>query len=253
MDNDTYLYTGSPIVPRYTLNIGGKTLESDKDFDVEITDNINAGTAHVLIKGKGKFKGEIQRTFEIMPVPARSLSFFADNTEFDYTGKPCVMKVAVRFGEVVLKEGEDYTLEYSNNVKPGTAQATLTFKGNFYGVMTVPFTIYGTAEDDKARKKPKPAVPKELENTSELSDTVITLGEKVRIKTTARGGKGPYTFAAYYRKSIEENWFVLKKFDEEKEAVMIPAEATRYIVLVKAKDSKGDIAKKYFKVAVSKE
>ena len=142
MDNNTYLYTGNPIEPKYNLNLGDMVLESGKDFDLEITDNVNVGTAHVKIIGKGKFKGELERTFEILPVPARSLSFFADNTEFDYTGRPCVMKVAVRFGDVSLVEGRDYKVEYSNNVKPGVAQATLTFSGNFSGKMTIPFTIF---------------------------------------------------------------------------------------------------------------
>ena len=139
--NSSYVYTGNPITPRFSLNIGDQLLESGTDFDVEITDNINVGTAHVLIKGKGRFKGVIERSFEITPVPARSLSFFADNTEFETDGEPCLMQVAVKFGEVTLEEGVDYTVEYIDNDKPGRANARITFMGNFSGVMTIPFTI----------------------------------------------------------------------------------------------------------------
>ncbi|MBQ9460951.1 MAG: hypothetical protein IJU51_03390 [Clostridia bacterium] len=247
MENNTYLYTGSPIVPKYTLNIGGKVLERDKDFDVEISDNINVGTAHVTITGKGKFKGKLERTFEILPIPARSLSFFADNTEFIYTGEPCIMKVAVRFGEMILKEGQDYDIEYSDNTQPGTGNATLTFKGNYFGVMSIPFTIdVPDPEDDDPD-----AVYDDLENLSELSDQSITIGESTIIRTAAKGGKAPYTYAVYYRKSIEQKWFVLQHFSSDSEAEMTPVEATRYIVLVKAKDIRGEVAKKYFKLVVN--
>ena len=251
MENNTYLYTGNPIVPKYTLNIGGRILERDKDFDVEISDNINAGTAHVIITGKGKFKGRLEKTFEILPIPARSLSFFADNTEFVFTGEPCIMKVAVRFGEVLLKEGQDYDIEYSDNIEPGTGNATLTFKGNFFGVMTIPFTIDSPdqeefdSEDDELED-----VYDELENLSELSDTNITLGESTIIRSAATGGKAPYTFAVYYRKSMENKWSALQHFSPETETEMIPTEAARYIIVIKARDSRGEVARKSYKLIV---
>lgn len=149
---NTYVYTGNPITPKFTLNIGERVLDSETDFDVEIRDNINVGTAHVTISGKGKFKGVIERTFEITPVPARSLSFFADVTEFVYTGEPCIMQVAVKFGDVTLQRGVDYEIEYVDNIEPGKANAVLYFSGNFYGTMTIPFTILApeqTSDDEK--------------------------------------------------------------------------------------------------------
>ena len=227
MENNTYLYTGSPIIPKYTLNIGGKILEREKDFDVEITDNINVGTAHVSIIGKGKFKGRLERTFEILPVPARSLSFFADNTDFIYTGEPCVMKVAVRFGENILKEGRDYDIEYSDNIAPGTGNATLTFKGNFFGVMNIPFNIEQPEPDNEEEEKDPDIMYDELENLSELSDPVITLGESAVIRCDAKGGKAPYIYAVYYRKTFEKKWYVLQQFGPDTEAEMTPAEAAQ--------------------------
>ena len=70
----SYVYTGNPINPKYTINIGDKVLEKDVDFDLEITDNINVGTAHVIIKGKGKFKGVMEKTFEIIPAHVIGIS-----------------------------------------------------------------------------------------------------------------------------------------------------------------------------------
>jgi len=249
VEKNTYVYTGEPILPNYSIRVGDRILSSDKDFDVEITDNINVGTAHVVFKGKGKFKGVIEKSFEIVPVHARALSFFADNTEFDYNGEPCIMQIAVKFGETTLIEGKDYTVEYENNTDPGTANAKLTFKGNFTGVMTIPFTIFGT-------KKKTPAAPRaaenELVNTSEISSDEISLGETVTVTASAKGGKPPYTYAVQYKKAYSKTWFTKQDFGSETVNRIKPLIGTRYHILVKVMDSAGTVAKKYFKLAVNK-
>ena len=240
--NSSYLYTGSPINPRFTLNIGDKHLERGKDFDVEIYDNVNVGTAHVLIKGKGRFKGIIERSFEITPVPARSLSFFADNTEFDYTGEPCIMQVAVKFGEKTLEEGVDYTVEYIDNVSPGKATARITFKGNFSGIMKIPFVINGDADEET----------EELVNLSEISASDIKLGESVVVTSAAQGGKGEYSYAVFYKKAESKKWVTVHGYRSDKETPIKPLNPVLYNVCIKAKDEEGTIAKKYFDVRVER-
>ena len=34
--NNSYLYTGKPIIPKLSLKVGDKQLEPDTDFDMEI-------------------------------------------------------------------------------------------------------------------------------------------------------------------------------------------------------------------------
>lgn len=241
--NSSYLYTGNPINPGFTLNIGDKHLERGKDFDVEISDNVNVGTAHVLIKGKGRFKGIIERSFEITPVPARSLSFFADNTEFDYTGEPCIMQIAVKFGETTLEEGVDYTVEYINNIVPGKAVARITFKGNFSGIMKIPFDIKGEADDSSEK----------LVNLSEISATEIKLGDSVVVTAAAKGGKGEYNFAVFYKKTESNKWVTVHGYRADKETEIKPLNPVAYKVCIKARDEEGTIAKKYFDVKVEKD
>ena len=306
MANNSYVYTGNPITPKFTLNIGDRILDSETDYDVEIRDNINVGTAHVTISGKGKFKGVIERTFEITPVPARSLSFFADITEFVYTGEPCYMQIAVKFGDVTLKNGVDYDIEYVNNIEPGRANANLYFYGNFFGTMTIPFTItapeviseedYDEAVSDSAEKTEEadaaydvtvsePAEneallysdrPEETEeivyasvesdsskpdteadaqdgafiNTSDISHRKITLGKKVRVTASAKGGAAPYSFAVFYKKLSSTNWVSVSDFADKTEFVIVPRLATKYQIIVKAKDSSGSISKKAFRITV---
>lgn len=247
MGNNAYLYTGQPICPKFTLNISGRELHSGTDYDVVITDNINVGTAHVVISGKGKFKGVIERTFDIKPVPARSLSFFADNTEFDYTGEPCFMQIIIKFGDIVLTENEDYTVEYTDNIEPGTASATLHFMGNYDGTMTIPFAIFRPQKEEETPSETVPA----LENLTTLSAESITLGENVQVQAAAAGGVAPYTYSVLFRKIKGNNWTTVQDYANETQVSITPGWTTRYVILVKVKDSRGAIAKQSFKISVN--
>lgn len=248
--NSSYVYTGSPIRPRFSLNIGDQLLESGTDFDVEITDNINVGTAHVLIKGKGRFKGIIERSFEITPVPARFLSFFADNTDYEFDGEPCRMQVAVKFGEVTLEEGVDYTVTYLDNDKPGKANARISFMGNFSGVMTIPFTIRGKAEEEKEEKEEKEEA-EALENLCTISAKTIRLGESVTVTSGAKGGKGGYTYAVFYKKADAPKWVAAHRYTADPETTIKPHYAAAYKICVKVKDDAETIVKKFFHVTVT--
>ena len=71
----------------------------------------------------------------------------SENT-FEYNGKTKTPKVKVVYGELLLKEGTDYTVTYSDNIKVGTAKATVTYIGTFKGTAAtvMPFTIYSKDE-----------------------------------------------------------------------------------------------------------
>lgn len=58
-------YTGKAITQNLTVTLGGKTLSNGQDYEVSYKNNINAGTASVIITGKGKYKNSITKTFKI--------------------------------------------------------------------------------------------------------------------------------------------------------------------------------------------
>ena len=62
-------------------------------------------------------------------------------TEVVYSGKEKKPSVAVRFGTELLKKGKDYTVEYFNNVEPGTATVAITGKGRYTGTYCETFYI----------------------------------------------------------------------------------------------------------------
>ena len=62
-------------------------------------------------------------------------------TEYKYDGYAKEPKVTVKIGEKALKEGSEYTVEYSDNVNAGTASVKVSGKGGFTGSVTLKFTI----------------------------------------------------------------------------------------------------------------
>ena len=225
--NSSYLYTGNPIVPDFEFKLGDKPLIKDVDYDMEITDNVNVGTAHIYIKGKGKFTGEIEQTFEIEPVQAKTLSFYADNTEFEYNGEPKTMLIAVKFGETTLTEGSDYDVVYTNNVNPGKAVARLNFKGNFSGAMNIPFTIR-----------------KAFINTSVLYPECVVYKETLTVESSSTGGAEPYTYAYYIKRGGSDKWIRLADYSAQSVLEYTPNYITDYELKVKIKDSNGHISEK---------
>lgn len=59
-----------------------------------------------------------------------------------YTGKEVRPEVKVSLDGVTLKDGDDYSVHYSQNVEAGTASIGITGKGQFKGTKAVSFTIY---------------------------------------------------------------------------------------------------------------
>ncbi len=231
--NTTYTYTGKPIVPPIVLKLGDKMLEEGVDFDVEVTDNINAGTAHVSIIGKGKYSGTNEQTFKIEPVAAKSLSFFADSTEFDYNGEPQKMHIEVKFGDVVLTEGVDYVVEYRDNIEPGKATARLTFSGNFVGIMNIPFTI-----------------KRSFINDSFLSADTVNYTDKAVIHAVAKGGIEPYQYSYYIKNKAASKWTISTEYTTEAEYEYAPFLITDYDIVVRIKDASGIYTEKQLALKV---
>lgn len=61
----SYTYTGVPIVPTPVLRDGMRTLKKDVDYTLECKNNLNVGTATVVMKGIGNYGGEIKKDFSI--------------------------------------------------------------------------------------------------------------------------------------------------------------------------------------------
>ena len=62
----TYTYDGSAKEPAdITVKLNGKTLTKDTDYTVTCSNNVNSGTAKVIVTGKGNYEGTAEGTFTI--------------------------------------------------------------------------------------------------------------------------------------------------------------------------------------------
>ena len=65
-----YTYDGKAKEPLVTVKVGNETLINGIDYTVVYTNNIDVGTATVVITGKGKNRGTVTKTFTIVKKPS---------------------------------------------------------------------------------------------------------------------------------------------------------------------------------------
>ena len=164
---ETFTYDGSAQTPTVTVaykidDQTTKTLTED-DYDVSyqkvlvggtpetVTSPTDAGTYNVVVTAKenGNYSGTATKGFTInaADISGATIAAIADMA---YVGVAIEPELTVTLGETqeVLEQGEDYTVEYTNNINVGTATATVTGKGNYTGSKTANFNITGKAITD---------------------------------------------------------------------------------------------------------
>ena len=139
LEETEYTYDGKEKVPTVEVKSGETVLVLGKDYEVTYSNNIKAGEATITVIGKGNYAGEIEEIFIINPVEIEEI--ILEETEYTYDGKVKKPSLTVKAGDKVLKEGTDYEVKYSNNVKPGKATVTIVGKGNYDGEIEEIFVI----------------------------------------------------------------------------------------------------------------
>lgn len=132
-------FNGQALSPSVTVKLGDCTLKSGTDYAVSYSNNQHAGTAEATVTGKGNYAGTASGTFTISPanISEASISVAAQN----YTGSQLTPVPTVTLDGMSLEFGTDFTTSYSNNVKVGTANITVTGKGDYAGSATSTFKI----------------------------------------------------------------------------------------------------------------
>lgn len=133
-------------MPKVTM--GKETLILGQDYTLEYGECIDIGTYDVIITGKGRYKGARRVSFKIVGEPAKNIKV-SKLPSLVYTGEELKQTIgSAKKGLLItdkagneLKEGVDYTLQYSNNRNVGTAKMILTGKGRYTGTVTKTFKI----------------------------------------------------------------------------------------------------------------
>lgn len=117
-------------------------LEKGKDYTVTYKNNVNAGTATVIIEGMGNYEGVIEKSFAIKPMRLADEWVQLDNvSDCIYTGKEQEIEFKLAHDNVVLTKGRDYTVTYKNNIDIGKATVKISGIGNYIGNVSREFTI----------------------------------------------------------------------------------------------------------------
>ena len=104
--------------------------------------------ASIGVKGsKHKECTVCKKVLETAEIPALSrisiskASVTLSTSTYAYDGKAKKPGVKVKLNGKTLKNGTDYTVSYSNNIKVGTAKVTITGKGNYTGSVSKTYSI----------------------------------------------------------------------------------------------------------------
>ncbi len=215
-DQTEYTYTGAEIQPE--VEVIYHDADADKDtvldmgnYDVGYENNVNAGTAKIILTGKDgeessegsseeaskdTYTGKKEVEFSIIPADIASCEMQAPKVA-GYTGKQVKPEVILTYHGQSLVTGKDYKVTYSNNKNMGTATLTVTGIGNFRGTRSASFTIKIAAPSVKissnySRIRLTWGKVKKASGYQVYRSTSPTSGFK-KIKTYTSGSKKSYT------------------------------------------------------------
>lgn len=137
-------YNASEQKPNVTVKDKDRNvnLVKNKDYTVTYQNNVNAGTASVIITGINNYTGTAIQSYTISTLDITKAKINAIPNQ-SYVGASVTPVPTITYANRQLTNGVDFTITYSNNNVPGTGKATITGIGNFKGSKDLTFKIVG--------------------------------------------------------------------------------------------------------------
>ena len=142
-------FTGSAITPALTNIkdvITGESIITTNDYSItyeyntKVTTDAQKAKANIVAK-ETNYAGTKVVEFIILPKEMTDADVPDINAQ-TWTGSAVEPKPTIKYGDITLEEGTDYTVTYENNINSGNdAKAIFTFKGNYKGTVTKTFGI----------------------------------------------------------------------------------------------------------------
>lgn len=142
-DIEDQIYTGKPIKPVVRISDRGVELGA-KDYSVTYKNNVNTGTAQIIVKGKGNYKGEEVKEFIILPKDISEEDVVAPDLAALFNGNVQKLKPVISYEGKKLVLNKDYELSYNpsgNYIRAGKYDVKVVGKGNYTGERIVPISI----------------------------------------------------------------------------------------------------------------
>lgn len=140
---ETQKFTGSQIEPSFNVRLNNnKNLTRGTDYTVAYRDQVNVGTATIVVSGTGNYIGEVSTTFEIVKRAITDGTRISIPNSMDYTGNQLRPEVSITLNNVPVNP-DNYTVAYGGNIEVGTGagKVIITGRNNYEGETTVSFTI----------------------------------------------------------------------------------------------------------------
>ncbi len=146
-------YTGTAICPELVVKVNktdADILKLNDDYEIDWSNNINVGTATIIIKGKGSYEKYTKTKIVTFKIVQKDIK----DATISVIGRTIYSGTALK-PEVIIKDGDNgaiipsdcYTVSYSNNTNVPAADAkklptvTITGKKNYKGKVTTDFAI----------------------------------------------------------------------------------------------------------------
>jgi len=161
------IYTGKAITPMPTVKIGSTALTRNTDYTISYKNNTNAGTASLIITGKGKYTG------------TKTVTFTINKAAQSITAKSSASTISVGKNATVSITGAKGTMSYKSS---NTAVATVTSAGKVtakkVGTVKITATSAATSNYKAASKtvtiKVVPAATASLTATNQATGIKLT-------------------------------------------------------------------------------
>ena len=148
------VYDGTPKTQSIAVTVNGVKLVEGSDFTVSYADNVNAGTARMTLRGRGRYVGTKEVSFAITPANLKAAAIAAISDQ-KHTGSAIRPAVTVTLGGKRV-DPSNYIVSYTNNVNVGIATVTVSAgNANYQGSRQATFKIVSSS----VVKPPDPVKP----------------------------------------------------------------------------------------------
>ena len=241
----TYGQSGIGCLPHDTVMLDN-ALEPYVSDDSTSGEKSDADKITVKLANVGKSGGVI-----VNPTTPLQVNFGTDKSAPQLTTTDLTLK-GIGIGGTA-----PYKYEFSvdgKTVKASNTTDTYTWKPGTKGKHTIKCVITDSKGATAAVSKTFTAegtsiVTDDLVNESTISNTKPEVYQPVTISGIASGGKAPYKYAFYYKRSTESDFTLIgQAYGSAKTATFYPAAVGTYNVIVRVKDANNKVAKAGFTV-----
>ena len=134
-------YSGRGIIPSLHITSASGVKINAVDYTITVKNNVNVGTATVIVTGKSNTFGTLTTRFQIKKRNISTCTVKKISNQ-NYSGKTKKPSLTIKCGTKTLVNNVDYKVKYTSNIKPGQAKIVITGIGaNLTGTKTVYFNI----------------------------------------------------------------------------------------------------------------